>query len=104
GPMNQLMVGSGQLIAHGVTLSQFGGHLSNFVDREVIDKTGLTELYDIKLECTSERAQMTSDDAAVSASAPSIFVALRQLGLKLEPEKAPGEVLVVDSLERPSQN
>lgn len=104
GPMNQLMVGSGQLIAHGVTLSQFGGHLSNFVDREVIDKTGLTELYDIKLECTSESAQMTSDDAAVSASAPSIFVALRQLGLKLEPEKAPGEVLVVDSLERPSQN
>jgi hypothetical protein len=102
--MNQLLVRSGQLIAHGVTLSQFAGHLPNFVDRDVIDKTGLTELYDIKLECTSERAQMTSHDAAVSASAPSIFVALRQLGLKLEPEKAPGEVLVVDNLERPSQN
>ena len=103
GPMNQLMVGSGQFIAHGVTLSQFADHQPNFVDRDVIDKTDLTELYDIKLECTSERAQMTSDDAAASASALSIFVALRQLGLKLEPEKAPGEVLVVEHVERPSQ-
>jgi len=104
GPMNRLMVGSGQLTAHGVSLSQFADNLRNFVDREVIDKTGLTELYDIKLECTPERAQMTSDDAAASASAPSIFVALRQLGLKLEPEEAPGEVLVVDHVERPSHN
>lgn len=104
GPMGQLMVGSGQLTAHGVSLSHFADNLRNFVDRDVIDKTGLTELYDIKLECTSERAQMTSDDATLGASAPPIFVALKQLGLKLDPEKAPGEVLVVDDVERPSQN
>jgi len=104
GSMGQLMVGSGQLIAHGIPLFQFADNLRNFVDRDVIDKTGLTELYDIKLECTSERAQMSSDDAWASAGAPPVFVALRQLGLRLEPEKAPGEVLIVDYVKRPSQN
>jgi len=59
GPMNQLMIGPGQFTAHGISLSQFANHLPNFVDRDVIDKTGVTGLYDIKLECTSERR---SDD------------------------------------------
>jgi uncharacterized protein (TIGR03435 family) len=72
GSMGQLMMGSGQLIAHGIPLSQFADNLRNFVDRDVIDKTGLTELYDIKLECTSERAQMSSDDTSVSAGAPPV--------------------------------
>lgn len=105
GQMSSLRVGPGMFIGHGISASQLANHLGNFVNREVIDKTGLTELYDIKLECTPEWAQMTAGAPGSDASAPSIFVALQeQLGLKLESQKAQGEVLIIDRVERPSEN
>lgn len=69
------------------------------VDRPVIDKTGLTGSYDYKLRWTFEVGTTTSDSDSVS-----IFTALQQLGLKLETQKAPFEVLVVDHAEKPSAN
>jgi uncharacterized protein (TIGR03435 family) len=67
------------------------------VDRPVVDRTGLTGLYNISLQW---------DDApAADSDRGSIFTALReQLGLRLEPRKEPVEVIVVDSIERPSAN
>jgi uncharacterized protein (TIGR03435 family) len=74
--------------------------LSNFVGRIVIDKTGLTGYYDITLKWTPDGSQ-TSDPNAP----PDLFTALEeQLGLKLVPTKAPVEVLVVDHVERPTEN
>jgi uncharacterized protein (TIGR03435 family) len=82
-------------------MAQLAGQFSkrNGVDRPVIDRTGLTGSYDYKLEW--------GDDAAVRADADavSIYTAMQeQLGLKLEPAKAPVEVLVVDSAAKPSDN
>jgi uncharacterized protein (TIGR03435 family) len=71
------------------------------IDRPVLDKTALTGTYDIKLEATPEfriNHGSASDDI-------SVFTAVReQLGLKLEPEKGPVEVLVIDHVEKPSED
>lgn len=71
------------------------------IDRPVIDKTGLTGKYDIRLEATPEfriNNNPQPDDLR-------IFDAIQQqLGLKLEPQKAAIEVLVVDHMEKPSAN
>ena len=82
-------------------IAQLAGQFSkhNTVDRPVIDKTGLTGTYDYKLEW--------GDDAAAGADSgiASIFTAFQeQLGLKLEPSKAPIPVLIVDHAEKPSAN
>jgi len=78
--------------------------LSRELDRIVIDKTGLTGLFDFYLEWS--RAA-TLDKAATSADPDnlSLFTALQdQLGLKLTPEKGPVEILVIDHAEKPSAN
>jgi uncharacterized protein (TIGR03435 family) len=71
------------------------------IDRPVIDKTGLTGEYDIRLEATPEfriNNNPQPDDLR-------IFDAIQQqLGLKLEPQKASIEVLVVDHVDKPSAN
>ena len=62
----------------------------------IIDKTGLTGKYDVELTW----APNNEPDAG-----PSIFTAIQeQLGLKLESSKAPVDVVVIDHLERPSEN
>lgn len=69
-------------------------------DRPVSDKTGLTGYYDITLNWSSSNIQ---SDAV--ATGPSIFTALNeQLGLKLQPAKAPIDFLVIDSAERLAEN
>jgi uncharacterized protein (TIGR03435 family) len=74
--------------------------LAKETGRPVVDKTGLTGKYDFVLEYTP------ADHAATDESGrPSIFTALEeQLGLKLVATKQPVEVLVVDSMEKPTEN
>ena len=80
--------------------ARFTVGLSNFVGRIVIDRTGLTGYYDITLKWTPD-GSATSDPSAP----PDLFTALEeQLGLKLVATKAPVDVLVVDHVERPSEN
>jgi len=83
------------------------------LDRPILDKTGITGLFDFHLEYAFDQvtaAGFPGVPAPAAAppdpgSAPSIFTAIQeQLGLKLEPAKGPGEFLVVDSVERPSEN
>ena len=79
-------------------------------DRPIIDRTGLQGPFDIKLEWTPDPGQARSSEAAARAAEATplgervtIFTALQeQLGLKLEPARAPLEVLVVDNLQRPT--
>jgi uncharacterized protein (TIGR03435 family) len=86
----------------GGTMEMFVRLLRPSAGRLVIDKTGLKGSYRISLPLNimSTRGLQTPDD-----SAPSIFTALQeQLGLKLESSRAMRDVLVIDHIERPSEN
>jgi uncharacterized protein (TIGR03435 family) len=74
--------------------------LAQETGRPVVDKTGLTGKYDFVLQYTPAGHAATDESGK-----PSIFTALEeQLGLKLVPMKQPIEVLVVDSIEKPTEN
>ena len=71
----------------------------------MIDRTGLTALFDFDLTYTPERAPNPSVPLAPNADGASIFTAIReQLGLVLRAERAPLDVLVIERVERPSEN
>ena len=71
--------------------------------RPVVDRTGLTGRFDFTLEWVPEFNDSLRNKAEVEG--PSFEAALReQLGLKLQPSKGPIQVLVVDHVERPTEN
>ena len=75
--------------------------LMQYVDRPIVDKTGLKGPYDFTLKYTYDESVAPVDGTAP----PSLFTAMQeQLGLKLDPVRAPADVLVVDSVERPGAN
>lgn len=91
----------------GVGFQSLTGQLSSALDRPVIDKTGLTGLFDIHLEWTPDEvnAPTPADSGQPADTGPTIFTALReQLGLELKPTKGPVPFLVIDSVGRPSEN
>lgn len=70
--------------------------------RLVIDKTGLTGLYSFTLNWSPQRLNAA---ASPDPTGPSLFTALReQLGLRLEPAKAPVAIVVIDAVSPPSPN
>ena len=106
-PRGGIRVGRGDLEAQAQTLSLFAMALGAlYVDRPVVDKTGLAGLYDIRLQFTPDRGlTATPPPTPAAPSGPSIFNALEeQLGLKLEAARGPLPVLVIDSIERPTEN
>jgi uncharacterized protein (TIGR03435 family) len=81
----------------------FVTHCVNF-DRPIVDRTGLTGTFNIKLAFTREDPQALGM-SQLRDNAPSLFTAIRErLGLKLEATKAPVEVLVIDHAEQPLAN
>jgi bla regulator protein blaR1 len=84
--------------------------LSRVVGRPVVDKTGLTGTFDMTLHWTPDDTQAFLAPAQPATappenSGPSIFTALQeQLGLRLDSQKGPVEVLVIDSAQLPSAN
>jgi bla regulator protein BlaR1 len=79
--------------------------LRSTAGRYVVDKTGLTGNYRVKLEGVRLFEGPGLDPTAGPDDAPSIFTALQeQLGLKLESSRARVEVLVIDYIEPPSEN
>jgi uncharacterized protein (TIGR03435 family) len=76
------------------------------VGRPVIDKTGITGIFNLHLEFAIDEATSGVQPAlSDESSGPSIFTALQQqLGLKLSSAKGPGEFLIIDHVEKPSPN
>jgi uncharacterized protein (TIGR03435 family) len=80
-----------------LTMADLASFLAREMDRPVIDHTGIEGEFDLKLEW--------SPDQISASSGPSIFTALQdQLGLRLESGKGPVEMIVIDSIEKPSEN
>ncbi|HEX4068405.1 MAG TPA: TIGR03435 family protein [Acidobacteriaceae bacterium] len=72
------------------------GHQPELDGRLVIDKTGLTGLYSFTLNWSPQRLNAPADPGATG---PSLFAALKeQLGLRLEPSKAPVPIVVIDAI------
>jgi uncharacterized protein (TIGR03435 family) len=99
--------------ADGATLDEFAKMLNRIVDRPVIDETGVSGRFDIHVtfkrdEVLTKLAPFAPSPSVSGASDPldpTIFTAIQeQLGLKLVPAKRPVEILVIDSVERPSEN
>jgi bla regulator protein BlaR1 len=97
----------------GMSLTAFADNLSLLMDRPVIDKTGLTGMFDLYAEFIPDestpgllgRKFFAAPDGTPSEPGPSMIAALQQqLGLKLEPAKGPREFLIIDHVERPSEN
>lgn len=111
---DQVRMGRGLVQAQSAAVGSMTNLLANQLGRPVIDKTGLTGRYDFKLEWTPDEGQnamirqMHPDappTAPVDNGGPSIFTALQeQLGLKLENSKGPVEMLVIEKVEKPTEN
>ena len=96
----------GSITATGWTLDALASTLSPWTGRVVVDRTQLRGLFDFELTWTPEQPIRLPDDAppiAIDPNGPSLFTALQeQLGLKLESTRGPVDVIVVDSVQRPT--
>ena len=104
----QQMMSMRTMTAVSVPLSNIVPMLARMMGRTVIDKTGLTGNYDITLEWAPDESMLPADVPKPSpgeTQGPSIFTALQeQLGLKLESQKGPVEILVIERAQKPSGN
>jgi uncharacterized protein (TIGR03435 family) len=99
------LIGTGTMTARAVPLSRLAQVLTGRTERPVVDRTGLTGLFDFDLKWAPDPTQVTPGDTVPNVDAGSLFTALReQLGLKLTAGTGPAEVLVVEKVERPGEN
>ncbi len=114
-PCGGFFMGPSTLQGGGISMSQLADGLTNILGRPVIDKTGFTGTFDVHLEFSREgtapmgAAGFSTPGAAPIAipdnNGPTIFTALQeQLGLKLESQKGPADLLVIDHAEKPGEN
>lgn len=106
--------GEVQVRGQNATMKFFAFSLSRALDRNVIDETGLTEHYDIDYHYVPELSNVGAGGNAapplagrqpVPVDGPDIFTALReQLGLRLEKGRGPVYFLVIEHVEKPSEN
>jgi uncharacterized protein (TIGR03435 family) len=97
----------GQIIGQEVPMELFAKSLSGLAGRPVIDNTGITGVYDFKLEWQPDHSPPGGEpgEIATDPSAPSLFSAVQeQLGLKLESQKVAIPIIVIDHIEDPSEN
>ena len=118
-PCGMMFMGIGNLASGGTTLTDFARNLSQRVGRVVVDKTGIAGLYDFTLTFAPEQLPFGGPGGptppagaglppgallnGVDPNAPSLFTALQeQLGLKLEAQRGPVEMLIIDSIDQPT--
>ena len=94
----------------GVMLPQLANALSPFVNRIVLDQTGLSGGFDLDLQWTPDRRGRGAPAADVPVTGDDgdrlpVFTAVQeQLGLRLEPMNAQVDVLVIDHVEPPAED
>jgi bla regulator protein BlaR1 len=118
-PGPQIRFGRGQINGQSMAMELLANQLANQLGRSVVDKTGLKGGYDVNLTWTPDPSQGGGgpfggpggpggggpDGAPPTEAGPSLFTALQeQLGLKLESGKGPVEIMVLDKVQKPSEN
>jgi uncharacterized protein (TIGR03435 family) len=104
--------GLGNLPVSNATFSEFANVMQTAVlDRPVVDRTGLPGRYDFTLTWTADDSQFAQRGVRVpppsgdANAPPGLFTAIQeQLGLRLEPTNAPVDALIIDRVEKPSEN
>jgi uncharacterized protein (TIGR03435 family) len=101
---------------HGkmVNMTDLVEYVSNWTDRPLLDKTGLRGLFAVETEGWQPMRQRPAREAGAEPTAedlrfadpttPTLFMIFERLGLKMEPQKAPVEMFVIDHVERPTEN
>ena len=112
-PIPNLPFRLGNLPASNATMEEFAGVMQAHLDRPVVDQTGLKGRFDFQLQWTPDETQSDSLRGAGAPpkppegaeTQPDLFTAIQQqLGLKLESTRAQTDVLVIDKVEKPSEN
>jgi uncharacterized protein (TIGR03435 family) len=110
-PLSIISPEGDKTIAQGSSMKALADFLSqpflSGLGRPVLDKTGLTGTYNFTLDWSSQLWRAMPGGASAPASADEagpIFSALGEVGLKLQPSTGPIDVVVVDHVERPTEN
>jgi uncharacterized protein (TIGR03435 family) len=101
--------GAGVLNVTNATMLDFADLMQEAVlDRPVLDQTGLKDRYDFQLKWTPDESQFGGRFRSLPPldnPAPGLYTAIQeQIGLRLEPTRAPADVLVIDHVEKPTAN
>jgi bla regulator protein blaR1 len=108
-----IRIGPGNMAVGGSPMSQVASSLGMFAGRIVFDRTGLTGNYDFQLTWTPDQVAQRPPGAPepqingvpIDPNGPSLFTAVQeQLGLKLDSQRGPVAVLVIDRVEHPTEN
>ena len=104
----------GRMMVRNASMEEFAQVMQGTLDRPVVDQTGLKDRYDFQFRWTPDESQYggrvpppnTGDSNTASADAPPpLFTAIQeQIGLKLDAMKAPAKVMVIESVQKPSEN
>ena len=112
-PPGSFRIGRGEMMGSAIPIENFLQSLSTMLGRTVVNKTGLTGFFDVQLHWAPDAGETgpfgpvpgVQPPPPADPAGPSIFTALQeQLGLRLESSKGPVEVVVIDSIEKPSEN
>jgi uncharacterized protein (TIGR03435 family) len=111
-PCGGFFMGPNHLEGGKISMTQLVNALTNILGQPVIDKSGFTGTFDVKLDFTAEGTAFRAGPAPAGLpapnfdnSGPTIFTALQDvLGVKLESTKGPQETLYIDHVEKPSEN
>ena len=109
-PLTGMIFAGNITLAQGQSMKSLALALSapfSSVGRPVVDKTGLTGTYNFTLSWSAMPARSVNGVASYtppSDDAPSIFTALEEIGLKLQPATGPIDVIIIDHAEHPTAN
>ena len=102
--------GPGNWPVHDATMEQVAGVMQAHLDRPVVDQTGLKGRFDFQLQWTPDETTQFAPPGGPgeppgAETQPDLFTAIQQqLGVKLESTRAETDVLVIDKVEKPSEN
>jgi uncharacterized protein (TIGR03435 family) len=110
-----MRIGRGQANLQGATMAGLTQFLAQQLGRPVVDKTGIAGKFDVEMHWTPEPGQgggpfgggapPPEAIASSDSSGPTLLTAIQeQLGLKLESQKGPVEILIIDSVSKPTEN